>query len=75
MLTLAPADGEYTLRHEDILAAIEKHGESIALVLLPGVQYYTGQYFKLAEITEAAHRKVMCVCADVSILTCLTHTI
>ncbi len=40
-----------------ILRAIERHGERIALVLLPGVQYLTGQAFDLAAITQAAHRK------------------
>ncbi len=43
------------------LAAIERalheHGERIALVLLPGVQYLTGQVFDLAEITRLAHAK------------------
>ncbi|MBN8740164.1 MAG: kynureninase [Lysobacterales bacterium 69-70] len=43
------------------LAAIERalheHGERIALVLLPGVQYLTGQVFDLAAITRLAHAK------------------
>ncbi|RKP08487.1 L-kynurenine hydrolase-like protein [Thamnocephalis sphaerospora] len=57
MVALEPREGEYTLRHEDILAAIEEHGDEIALVLFPGVQYYTGQLFDIQGITEAAHRK------------------
>ncbi|KAH7107534.1 kynureninase [Auriculariales sp. MPI-PUGE-AT-0066] len=52
---LAPRAGEYYLRHEDILAKITELGESLALVLFPGVQFYTGQAFKIAEITQAAH--------------------
>jgi len=57
MLLIKPRDGEETIRHEDILQIIENEGDSIALVLLPGVQYYTGQVFKMAEITAAGHDK------------------
>jgi kynureninase len=48
--------GELTLRTEDILELLEREGESIALVLLSGVQYYTGQYFRIKEITQTAHK-------------------
>ena len=36
---------------------LEREGESIALVLLPGVQYYTGQAFEIEAITRLAHAK------------------
>lgn len=49
--------GEHLLRTEDILEVIEKEGDTIAVVLLPGVQYYTGQYFEIEKITAAAHKK------------------
>ncbi|MDW8332339.1 MAG: kynureninase, partial [Cyclobacteriaceae bacterium] len=52
---IQPRPGEYTLRTEDILETIRKHGESVALVLFSGVQYYTGQFFNIRKITEAAH--------------------
>lgn len=42
LIQLYPRKGETTLRTEDILGTIEKEGDSIALVLLSGVQYYTG---------------------------------
>jgi kynureninase len=54
-----PRDGEYTLRDEDILEIIEKEGSSIALVLFSGVQYYTGQWFAMKEITQKAKEKVI----------------
>lgn len=38
-----------------ILSMIEKHSSSTALILLPGVQYYTGQYFDIERITAHAH--------------------
>ncbi len=46
-----------TISQDSILRAIDEHGERIALVLLPGVQYLTGQAFDLAAITTAAHAK------------------
>ncbi len=50
-----PRAGEETLRREDLLALIATHGSELALVLLPGVQYYTGQVLPMAEIAAAAH--------------------
>ncbi|XP_068165738.1 kynureninase [Antennarius striatus] len=57
MLMLSPRPGEETLRTEDILDVIEKEGDSIAVVMFSGVQYYTGQLFNMAAITEAGQRK------------------
>jgi len=50
--------GEHNLRIEDILNVIESEGDSIAVIFLPGVQYFTGQVFDMARITEAGHAKV-----------------
>jgi kynureninase len=55
LVTLAPRAGEETLRNEDILAAIAELGDELALVLLPGVQYYTGQVLPMDEIVAAGH--------------------
>ncbi|QXD15706.1 kynureninase [Rhodocaloribacter litoris] len=55
LVELAPRPGEDTLRTEDIEAFLEREGESVALVLLGGVNYYTGQAFDLERITRAAH--------------------
>jgi kynureninase len=56
LVELAPRDGESTLRTEDIIDAIDREGNSIALVLLGSVNYYTGQAFDMKAITEAGHR-------------------
>lgn len=56
IVELAPREGEHTLRTEDIVAAIERHGASTALVLFGGVNYYTGQFFDLPAIVEAGHK-------------------
>jgi kynureninase len=55
IVELAPRPGEDHLRHNDILAAIEREGSHTSLVLLGGVNYYTGQLFNMAAITAAGH--------------------
>lgn len=55
IVELTPRHGEDCLRDEDILAAIEREGAQTALVLMGGVNYYTGQYFNLEAITRAGH--------------------
>jgi kynureninase len=55
LVVLKPQPGENLLRHEDLLDTISRWGPELALVLLPGVQYYTGQVFPMADITRAAH--------------------
>ncbi|NWU28054.1 KYNU Kynureninase, partial [Dyaphorophyia castanea] len=57
MVLLQPRQGEETLRTEDILAVIEKEGDSIAVILFSGVQYYTGQLFDIPRITKAGQKK------------------
>ncbi|XP_051869150.1 kynureninase isoform X5 [Pristis pectinata] len=57
MLLLSPAEGEENLQTEDILSTIEKEGDSIAVILFSGVQYYTGQLFDIVSITRAGHAK------------------
>jgi kynureninase len=57
LIELNPRPGEITLRNDDIIDFIHKEGDSIALILLPGVNYYTGQAFELEKITRAGHSK------------------
>ncbi|NRA56770.1 MAG: kynureninase, partial [Phycisphaerales bacterium] len=56
MIRLRPRDGEDTLQTEDVVGAIEEAGDTLALVMLAGVQYRTGQWFDMSAITEAGHR-------------------
>ena len=51
IIEVTPREGEYSIRTEDIIATIEKHSSSIALVLFSGVNYYTGQVFDMPSIT------------------------
>mmetsp|Transcript_36857 Transcript_36857/g.92381 ORF Transcript_36857/g.92381 Transcript_36857/m.92381 type:complete len:480 (+) Transcript_36857:98-1537(+) len=55
IVELHPREGERTLRTEDILDTIRAQGDKLALVLMSGVQYYTGQYFDIPSITSTAH--------------------
>ncbi len=56
IIELTPREGEHTLRTEDILKTIEEHGDSIATVMMGGVNYYTGQAFDMQAITATAHK-------------------
>lgn len=56
IIEVGPREGEYTVRHEDILAAIDKHADELALVFIGGVNYFSGQVFDMAGITAAAHK-------------------
>ncbi len=56
IIELSPRVGEHTLRTEDIVSAIQKEGDSLALVMMAGLQYYTGQVFDMKEISKAAHK-------------------
>jgi len=57
LLELAPRPGESCIRDEDIESLIDREGDSIALILLGGVNYATGQAFDIAGVTDAGHRK------------------
>ncbi len=48
-------DGEHNIRHEDIIAKINEVGDALALVLIGGVNYYTGQVFDIKAVTAAGH--------------------
>jgi kynureninase len=52
LIILHPRSGEPTLRPTDIETVLESEGDSIALVLLGGINYYSGQVFDMARLTE-----------------------
>lgn len=57
LVELKPRSGETTLRDEDIVELIEREGDSIALVMLGGVNYSTGQAFDIPAVTKAGHAR------------------
>lgn len=56
LIEVGPREGEDLLRTADLIEAIDRAGDTLALVLLPGVQYLTGQVLDIAAITAAARR-------------------
>jgi kynureninase len=57
LIELAPLPGESRLRDEEIVSAIERSGDEIALIMLGGVNYATGQAFDMAGITRAGQAR------------------
>ncbi len=55
IIELSPREGEFTLRTEDILNAIEENKNKLAIILFGAVQYYSGQFFDIEAITKAGH--------------------
>ena len=55
LVEIAPREGEHLINEEDILAKIAEVGDELALVMIGGVNYYSGQLFDMKKITEAAH--------------------
>jgi len=61
-----PRDGEFTVRQADIEDVLEKQGDQIALVLLAGVNFFTGQLFDIEKITTAAQKRGITVGIDLA---------
>ena len=55
LIEIEPRDGETNLRTDDIIETLEKYGDEIALVMLGGINYYSGQFFDIERITAAGH--------------------
>jgi len=57
LVEMNPREGEKIIRTEDIEEYLEKEGDSIALVMFAGINYYSGQAFEMERIAKAAHKK------------------
>src|SRR5947208_2593595 len=57
LILARPRAGEFTVRLHDIEAALKKHGEQIAVVVVGGVNFFTGQLFDIEEITSVARKR------------------
>ena len=55
IVEIAPRNGEHTIRDEDILQAIKENANELALVIIGGVNYYSGQVFDMCSIAAVAH--------------------
>lgn len=56
VIELAPKPGEYILETTDVINCIEENRRQLALVLMSGIQYYSGQLFDIETITRAGHQ-------------------
>ncbi len=65
-LIIAPEGAHGTLDHEALYELIDRRGDEIALLLMGGVNYYTGQVLDMAEITRRAHRAGIVVGFDLA---------
>ena len=66
LILARPRSGEFTVRTEEILDLIEKHGEELAVVLVGGVNFFTGQLFDIPTITGAAQKHGITVGVDLA---------
>lgn len=66
IIELLPRKGEVTLRTEDILDTLSKHKDEIALVLLGGVNYYTGQFFDIKAISDTCQKNKLTLGLDLA---------
>ncbi len=57
LLQIGPRPGESGIRTEDVCALLEREGQTIATVLLSGVQYLSGQLFDMATIADCARQQ------------------
>jgi kynureninase len=66
LILARPRSREFTVRTEEILDLIEKHAEELAVVLIGGVNFFTGQFFDIPMITAAAQKHGITVGVDLA---------
>ena len=66
LIKLTPRNGESAIRTEDIQTIIEREGDEISLIMLGGVNYYTGQVFDFETITKLGQDKGIIVGFDLA---------
>jgi len=66
LVVVRPRDGEHSIRTDDLEEVLDQRGDEIALVLLSGVNYFSGQLFEMARITRAAKARGCVVGLDLA---------
>ena len=66
LIEIKSREGEQLVRNEDIITAIKEHGNEVALVVIGGVNYFTGQVFDMKSIAGAAHEVGACCGFDLA---------
>ena len=62
----SPKEGKELLELEDLKSILDSQGDEVALLLIGGVNYYTGQYLDIKKITELGHAKDCIVGIDLA---------
>ncbi|NOX58974.1 MAG: kynureninase [Planctomycetes bacterium] len=65
-IKVKPREGDHLLETADIETLIEEHGSQIALVLIAGVNYYTGQFYDIESIANCARKNGCAVGVDLA---------
>jgi kynureninase len=55
LVLASPRKGEFAVRTDDVVELIEKNRDTLAIVWIAGVNFFTGQLFDMPAITKAAH--------------------
>ena len=66
LILARPRSGEFTVRTEEILDLMEKHADELEVVLIGGVNFFTGQLFDIPTITAAAQKHGITVGVDLA---------
>ena len=56
LILARPREGEFTVRTEGIVDLVEKNADQLALVILAGINFFTGQFFDIQKIAAAAQK-------------------
>jgi kynureninase len=64
LLQARSREGEFTVRTEEIIDRIEKNADTLAVVLIGAVNFFTGQFFDIPAITAAAQKHGITVGVD-----------
>src|SRR5438552_9941795 len=66
LILASPRKGEFTVRTDDIVDLIEKNGDQLAVIIIAGVNFFTGQLFDIPTITRTAQKHGIVVGVDVA---------
>ncbi len=66
LILASPRKGEFTVRTDDIVDLIKQNADQLAVVVIAGVNFFTGQLFDIPTITKAAQKHGITVGADLA---------
>src|SRR5207249_2600106 len=70
LILASPRKGEFAVRTDDIVDLIEKHGDQLAVIMIAGVNFFTGQLFNIPTITRTAQKHGIMVGVDLAHAIC-----